>query len=145
MTVSTSEGILPTEQDGEWVGEALAGVLPEELDSRVWIQGEETEFEGKTTNQFHMRGQNLNVLATVSPLTIKDSDTKKVSYHVIAFRREGDKIKKPNTADISRVRGTFFGRELTTEEKVYEGPVGDSKAYHFMTVFEWKPIIIVGA
>lgn len=143
MTVST--GILPTEQDGEWVGEAMAGVLPDEFDSRVWVQGEETEFEGKLTNQFHMRGQNLHVLATVAPLQIADSDVKKVSYHVIAYRRDGDKIKKPNAADITRVRNTFFGRELKSEEKVYEGPVGDSKAYHFMSVFEWKPIIIAGA
>jgi hypothetical protein len=139
-----TEGILPTEQDGEWVGEAMAGVLPDELDSRVWLQGEETEFEGKTTNQFSMRGQNLHVLATISPLQIKDSDVKKVSYHVITFRRDGDKIKKPNAADITRVRNTFFGRDLKPEEKVYEGQVGDSKAYHFMSVFEYKPIILAG-
>ncbi len=141
MTVS----IAATEQDGEWVGEALAGVLPDELDSRVWIQGEETEYEGRLTNQFHMRGQNLHVLACVSPLHIQDSDVKKVSYHVIAYRRDGNKVKKPNAADISRVRGTFFGRDLKPEEKIYEGQVGDSKAYHFLTVFEYKPIVVVGA
>jgi hypothetical protein len=140
-----TDAILPTEQDGEWVGEALDGILPEELDARVWVQGPETEFEGKLANQFHLKGQNLYVLATVAPLHVKDSDTKKVSYHVIAFRREGDKIKKPNPADISRVKGTFFGRELRPGEKVHEGPVGDSRAYHFMTVFEYKPVVILGA
>lgn len=136
--------IQPTEKDGEWVGEALAGVLPDELDSRVWIQGKETEYEGRLTNQFMLKGRDLVVLATVSPLQIANSDEKKVSYHVIAFRRDGDKIKRPNEADISRVRQTFFARDLTPEEKIHEGQVGDQKAHHWMTVFTWKPIILTG-
>lgn len=139
-------GILPTEKDGEWVGEALAGVLPEELDSRVWVQTPDIEYEGRLTNQFYEKGQNLFVLVSISPINIEGSDTKQVGYHVVTFRREGDKIKKPNTADVSRVRGTFFGRSPTSKEMRYEGTVGDSRAYHFMTIFEHKPnIIIAGA
>lgn len=138
-------GILPTEKDGEWVGEALAGVLPDELDDRIWVQTNDMEYEGRLANQFYQKGQNLFVLATISPIQVADSDVKKVSYHVIAFRREGDKIKRPNAADLSRVRSTFFCRDLSPTEKVYEGPVGDSKAHHFLTIFEYKPIVLTGA
>lgn len=138
-------GILPTEKDGEWVGEALAGVLPDELDSRVWLQGPETEFEGRLANQFSLKGRDLHVLAAISPLQIQDSDVKKVSYHVVAFRKDGDKVKRPNEADISRVRQAFFMRDLTSSERIHEGGVGDSKAYHFVTIFEYKPIVIAGA
>ena len=65
--------LLPvTEADGEWVGEAMAGVLPSELDARVWIQEEPIEVEGKPANKFRMRGQNLIVLATVAPVLVRE-------------------------------------------------------------------------
>jgi hypothetical protein len=137
--------IQPTEQDGIWIGEALDGVLPSEFDSRVWVQEASSEVDGKMTNRFRMVGQNLTVLATVSPITVKNSDEKQVGYHVIAYRQEGDKLKSPNDADIHRVRETFFARELTGSERAYEGRVGESKAYHIMSVFTWKPIIILGS
>lgn len=136
--------ILPTESDAEWVSEALDGVIPSELDARVWLPLPETEYNGQTANQFCLKGQNLTVLAVVAPMQITNSDVKQVAYHIITYRRDGDKLKKPNTADINRVRSSFFCRDLKPEEKVYEGVVGDSRAYHIMTAFEHKPIIVVG-
>jgi len=142
-TTNNSVGMAATEKDGEWIGEAMEGVLPSEMDSRVWLQEEATEVSpGRLANKFRELGHNLVVLASVAPIHVHGSEEKKVSYHVIAYRAEGDKVKKPNEADISRVRKTFFCRDLTSEERVYEGSVGESKAYHFMTVFKQPSIIL---
>ena len=153
MTVSAAEIptkqnhflIQPTEADGEWIGEALAGVLPEEFDSRVWLQEQPTEYEGRLVNRFRQLGQNLVVLVAVSPINVQGSDEKKAGYHVIIFKEDQKKIKRPNEADISRARKTFFRRDPTGTELVHQGPLGDSKAYHVMSVFPWKPIILTGA
>jgi len=137
--------LLPvTEADGEWVGEAMEGVLPSELDSRIWVQEDPVEVEGNPANKFRLRGQNLVVLATIAPVLVRGSEEKQASYHLIVFREEEQKIKKPNEADINRARSTFICRELKNEEMVYEGTVGNSRAHHIMTVFRWSPIVLVG-
>lgn len=135
--------VLPTESDGEWIGEALHGILPEEMDGKEWVQLDPTEYEGHLTNQFVLRSQNLVVLARVSPLYVQGTEDKYANYHVVTYRREGGKVKKPTAADVTRVRRAFFLRELAPSEVVYEGTVGDSRAHHFITRFPWKPQIIV--
>lgn len=132
----------PTEKDGEWVGEALEGVLPDELDGNVWVPEEPVDKEGVTANRFRLRGQNLIVLASVAPLQFKDSEERKANYHLTIFKEDEGKIKRPNTADINRVRETFICRPLKEGEQVYEGSVGDSRAHHIMMVFRWSPVIL---
>ena len=142
MPVQGSVGMPATEKDGEWIGEALEGVLPTEMDARVWIQEEPKEISpGRLANRFRQMGKNLIVLAAVSPLKMAGTDEKRVNYHVMTYNEVGGKIQKPNEADIARVRKTFFMRELDHHERVYEGTMGESKAYHIMTVFKQPSLV----
>lgn len=142
MQKETSTNLQVTEADGEWIGEALDGVLPAELDARVWIQEDPKEISpGRLANRFRQMGKNLVVLASVAPIKIHGTDEKRVSYHVMTYNEVGGKVQKANDADISRVRKTFFQRELTSEERSYEGTVGESKAHHIMTVFK-RPSLV---
>jgi hypothetical protein len=136
-------GIQPTESDGEWVTEALDGLVPlDSLDS-VWQFEGVRDQEDHAVNKFRQRGTQLVVLVAINPIQVKDDDdAKKVSYHVTICREQDNKIKKPNQADISRARSAFFLRDLTPEEKVHEGTIGDSRAHHILAVVDHKPRII---
>jgi hypothetical protein len=134
--------IEPTELDADWISDALADLIPESLDDRVWIQEEPQEVEGRLVNRFRGRTSNLVVLVSVAPLHLKGSDEKKVSYQVTIFKEKDGKVKRPNTADINRVRSAFFMRDLAPNERSYEGTVGDSKAHHIFAVIDEKLIII---
>lgn len=136
--MNSPEGIQPTEDDGEWVAEALDGLAPLETIDPIW-QFEGVRDQGEhAVNKYREKGSNLVVLVAINPVGIKGSDEKKVSYHVTVCREQDGKIKKPNAADISRARQSFFLRDLTSEEKVHEGTVGDSRAHHIVALVEHK-------
>lgn len=131
-------GIQPTEADGEWVAEALDGLAPLDGIDPMWQFEGVQDREKHAINRYRQKGTNLVVMVSINPIQMKGDDEKKVSYHVTIAREKEGKIKKPNAADISRARKAFFLRELTTEERVHEGSVGDSRAHHIMAVVEHK-------
>ena len=136
-------GIQPTESDGDWVAEALAGLAPlEGLDS-VWQFEGVRDNEAHAVNKFRQQGTDLVVMISINPLQMKGEEgEKKVSYQVTICKEKDNKIKKPNQADISRARAAFFLRDLLPEEKVHEGTIGDSRAHHILAVIDHRPRIV---
>jgi len=136
-----TDGILPTEEDGDWVAETLDGLAPLDGIDHVW-QFEGVRDQGEhAVNKYREKGSNLVVLVAINPIQVKGDEEKKVSYHVTVCREQDGKIKKPNEADINRARRSFFLRDLTTEERVHEGTVGDSRAHHILAVVTHGPKI----
>lgn len=133
-------GIQPTESDGDWVAEALDGLAPLDAIDGIWQFEGVRDQEDHAVNKYRQRGTDLVVLIAINPIQVKgdDDDEKKVSYHVTICREQNGKIKKPNPADISRVRSAFFLRDLLPEEKIHEGRVGDSRAHHILAVIDHK-------
>lgn len=131
-----TDGVLPTEDDGDWVYQALEGLAPLEAIDAVW-QFEGVQDHGEhAVNKYREKGSNLVVLVAINPIRMQSEDEQRVSYHVTICREKDGKIKKPNQADISRARRTFFLRDLTPEERVHEGTVGDSRAHHILAVIK---------
>jgi len=134
-----TEGLQPTESDGDWVSEALDGVAPLEALDSVWVFEGVKDHEDHAVNKFRQKGTDLIVMVAINPVKVKgDSEEKKVSYHVTICREKEGKIKQPNEADISRARSAFFLRDLRPEEKHHEGTVGDSRAHHILAVIDHK-------
>ena len=135
-----TEGVMPTDEDGDWVYQALEGLAPlDGLDS-IWEFQGVRDHEQHAINKYKQKGTNLVVLVAINPLQVKDAEEgegKRVSYHVTICREKDGKIKKPNQADISRARRHFFLRDLTPEERAHEGTVGDSRAHHIMAVVNY--------
>lgn len=131
-----------TESDGDWVGNILDDVLPNEMDNRIWIQLEPREVEGSLVNQFKFARSDLTVMASVSPIIQKGAEARKVSYHLVISQVKGNKVKKPTVADVNRVKDTFIRRSLEPGEIVFEGPMDGSKAHHVICVFSEKSRII---
>jgi len=132
-----------TESDGDWVGDLLDDVLPNEMDDRYWIQLEPREIEGSLANQFKFVRSDLTVVAAVSPIIQTGSEDRKVSYHLVVSQMKGNKVKKPTVADINRVKDTFICRSLAPGELVFEGPMEGSKAHHIICVFSETSRIIM--
>tara|TARA_R100001132_G_scaffold27409_2_gene33163 strand:- start:2986 stop:3444 length:459 start_codon:yes stop_codon:yes gene_type:complete len=133
----STETIAPTEDDGDWVAQALTGVAPLESISNDWIFEGVKDHEGASVNKYREKGSSLIVLVAINPVRVKgNSEKKKVSYHVTVCREKDGKIKKPNEADISRARRTFFLRDLNNEERVHEGVIGDSRAHHIVALID---------
>lgn len=137
--------IHPTEQDGEWVYDALAGLMPDQL-SEEWVDlgVHEDPNTGAVVSRFRLRGQPLTVYVAINPVMLKGADAKKVSYHVTIFRDSEGKIQAPREQDINRAASAFILRNIRPGEQVHNGCVGESKAHHIMLVVDHSPIILTG-
>jgi hypothetical protein len=132
----------PIDSDGDWVGECLEGLAPSELTDE-WLPLGEQEVREKIFSKFRLKGHPTTVMVALNPVKVKADveDKKQVSYHVAVFRDSDGKMQAPKESDINRARATFFLRGLEPSERIHEGKLGETPAYHFITLITHKPKI----